>query len=217
VDYFSPEGHLVNTYGTVSMQPSRASIQRAEVNNGQVAFAILGGTLGALMGLAGGLARRRVPRALMATAVGLAAGVGTSLAIAWATGQAYQRWFDAVAENILCTLLFHGANWAAIGAAGGLAFGLGFGGRRAVARGIVGGLVGGLLGTLLFELLGTAVFPMDRTFQPVSLSKGSRFLARMSVAVCVTAGTAIALLSSGSPPISRHGAPSGERRGPVVS
>lgn len=196
VDRIAPEVHASNLYGTVSMQPTLASIRAAEVKNGLLAFAILGGFVGVALGLAGGLSSRSPVRSALGAAVGLAAGIGVALGTAWVGGLAYRRWYDEVADNVLATLLFHGATWSTIGAVGGLAFGIGLGGRGRMVRGLVGGLLGGWLGTLLFELIGTAAFPMDRTFRPVPLSWGPRLLARMAVAVCVAIGTALALQPS---------------------
>jgi hypothetical protein len=197
LDHFAAEGKPMNVYGTIVSQASLASIHAAEVKNGMLAFAILGGAVGAGMGLAGGLARGRVRSALLAAAVGLGLGVAVALATTWACGLAYRRWFDEVAENLVASLLFHGAIWSSIGAAGGLAFGIGLGGRGHLARELLGGFLGGWLGTLLFEVIGTTAFPMDRTFQPVSLSWGSRLAGRLAVAVCVAIGTALTLQLSG--------------------
>jgi hypothetical protein len=197
VDHFAAEGKPINVYGTMVSQPSLASIRAAELKNGMLAFAILGGAVGAFLGLAGGLARGRVRSALLAAAIGLGLGVAAAVATTWAAGLAYQRWFDAVAENLVATLLFHGVIWSSIGAAGGLAFGIGLGGWGYSARGLLGGFLGGWLGTLLFELTGSVAFPMDRTFQPISISWGSRLTARLAVVLCVTIGTVLALQLSG--------------------
>ncbi len=197
VDRFAAAGTPRNVYGTMVSQPSSDSIRVSELKNGMLAFAILGAAVGGVMGLAGGLARGRMRSALFTAAIGLGLGVAAAVATTWADGLAYRRWFDQVADNLLATLLFHGAVWSSIGAAGGLAFGIGISGRGGALRGLLGGLLGGWLGTLLFEVIGSAAFPLDRTFQPVSLSWGSRLAGRLAVAVCVAIGTALTLQLSG--------------------
>ncbi|HEY2154745.1 MAG TPA: hypothetical protein VGH33_03885, partial [Isosphaeraceae bacterium] len=70
---------------------------------------------------------------------------------------------------------------------------------------------------LLFELTGSVSFPMDRTFQPVSLSWGSRLAARLAVALCVTIGTVLTLQLSGRAKAPRADATQRDMPGEVPS
>ena len=58
------------------------------------------------------------------------------------------------------------------------------GGAR-IARCVAGGLAGGFLGTVIYELAGAFMFPLDKTYQPLSETSSSRLLARLAVTLCV--------------------------------
>jgi hypothetical protein len=196
VGYFSPELYQANVMGTSTLRPSLESIHAAEAKNGTLACAILGVFLGSYLGIAGGLARGSLRSALKAGICGGLAGLGVAIVAAWVGGRVYQHSFDVLAENLVAASLVHGAVWSAIGAVAGLAFGIGLGGQGRIARGLGGGLLGGLLGAVVFDLAGAALFPMDKTYQPVSLSANSRLLAHMAVSVCTVMGAVLAVQSS---------------------
>jgi hypothetical protein len=76
-----------------------------------------------------------------------------------------------------------------------LAFGLGLGrGRSSIARAAVGGLVGALLAAFLFEATAAMAFPNAATTRPLSLTLGSRLLAKMMTAMLSAAGV-VALIA----------------------
>ena len=86
-------------------------------------------------------------------------------------------------------MLVHGRIWGGVSLAAGLAFGLGLGGgRSSIARAAAGGLLGALLAALLFEAIGAIAFPMAATTRPLSLTPGSRLLAKLLVSILSSAG-----------------------------
>jgi hypothetical protein len=95
-------------------------------------------------------------------------------------------------------MLVHGGIWGTAGLAGGLAFGLGLGrGRSYIVRAAVGGLVGVLLAAFLFEATAAMAFPKAATTRPLSLTPGSRLMAKMLASLLSAAG--IAALLAGRP------------------
>ena len=140
--------------------------------------------LGGVVGLAGGLTRRKPLGGLIAALVG--GGLGALAAAAAARGllPVYFRNVDPQSNELTYPLLTHGGIWAAAGAAAGLAFGLGAGGRGRWVRCAVGGLLGGVFATMVYDLVGAFAFPLDKTSQPVSATVVTRLFAQFAVAVC---------------------------------
>ena len=155
-----------------------------------VSFIQQGAILGGILGLAGGLVRRKALAGLIAALVG--AGLGAIAAGAAAHGllPVYFKNVDPQANDLTYPLLTHGGIWAAAGAAAGLAFGLGAGGRVRWARCAVGGLLGGVFATMFYDLVGAIAFPLDKTSQPVSATMVTRLFAQFAVAAFVAAGAA---------------------------
>jgi hypothetical protein len=156
-----------------------------------VSFIQQAAILGGVLGLAGGLARRRALAGLIAALVG--AGLGAIAAGAAARGllPIYFRNVDPQANDLTYPLLTHGGIWAAAGVAAGLAFGLGAGGRGRWVRCAFGGLLGGVFATMVYDLVGAFAFPLDKTSQPVSPTVVTRLFAQFAVAVFVAASAAL--------------------------
>jgi hypothetical protein len=193
-DRFEPEKReVVGPMGAPLIQATPETIHRAERNAGILAAGLLGGALGLGLGVAGGLARGSALRAAVAGMLGLglgvAAGEGTTLGVL----RSYHAMRDESQEDIMASLLVHGAIWSSIGAAAGLAFGIGLGGGRKAARALVGGAVGAAIGAVLFELIGGTLFPMSGTTQLVSITWGSRLTARLLVCMATVVGVALAV------------------------
>jgi hypothetical protein len=148
------------------------------------------GIFGALLVLATSLAGSRGKRPAAAIA---AAPLGAAVAVA-ATYLAlfvYNRTRIADPsddEELVRSLLMHGACWIPIGASAALSWGLAAGmGRRLLARAVLGGASGALLGTVAFEMLGALAFANDETGEPVPKSAVTRLLARILVATFAAA------------------------------
>jgi hypothetical protein len=192
---FKPELEEAQGMGVVLMLPSRKGELKADTQNAALAFGLLGAILGLGLGITGGLVEEasRTGRWAMAgltgLAVGAALGVGASLALVPLFHQA--RMANPLSLDLTIPMLVHAGIWAAVGAGGGLAFGIGSAGdRRRIARTTIGGLVGGALAAVAYETIGALAFPLADTPRPLSLTWGSRLLARLLVATLAAAGAA---------------------------
>jgi hypothetical protein len=192
VEHFKPKLHTVEKYGVVNQLPTAESLIATEIGNAALAFAILGGSLGLGLGLVGGLARGNVRAGLSAAGVGAVLGAVAGMAASYCLIPVFQARFDMVEQDLMIPLLTQGGIWAAVGAMGGLALGIGLGGWDRMARCVAGGLLGGVLGTVVYELAGAFVFPLDKTYQPLSETASSRLLARLAVTLCIAATAVLA-------------------------
>jgi hypothetical protein len=196
VQVFRPTMVTMDTPAGRMTGASEQELKRTDMNNAALAFAVQGACLGMALGLAGGLARGS---ARSGAAAGLA---GAVLAGALALGASavlqpvYYRnvQLDQVEQGLTVPMLVHGGIWGAAGLAGGLAFGLGLGrGRSSIARAAVGGLVGVLLAAFVFEATAAMAFPKAATTRPLSLTPGSRLMAKMLASLLSAAGVAALL------------------------
>ena len=197
VEHFKPETHREERYGVERTLPTAKSLVATEIKNAALAFAILGGALGLALGLAGGLARGSLRFALSAATVGMVLAAMAGVILSFVLVPVFQTRFDMVDQGLTVPLLTHGGIWGAIGAMAGLAMGIGLGGWRSITCCLVGGLAGGILGALAYELAGAVVFPLDKTYQPLSETASSRLLGRLTVAVCVATGAVLATQFTG--------------------
>ena len=177
VEHFKPETHREERYGVERTLPTAKSLVATEIKNAALAFAILGGALGLALGLAGGLARGSLQFALSAAAAGMVLSAVAGVIVSFMLVPVFQTRFDMVDQGLSVPLLTHGGIWGAIGAMAGLAMGIGLGGWRSITCCLLGGLAGGVLGAVAYELAGAVVFPLDKTYQPLSETASSRFLA----------------------------------------
>jgi hypothetical protein len=178
--------------GMVSMQPSPDSQKAADLQNGALAFAILGGVTGLAMGLAGGHVARSVSRAFLvglgAQALGTAVGAITSWYVLPLLYQ--QRVPDP--NDLLTPILVHGAIWGAIGAVGGLALSLGMGHESHPIVATGAGCLGAILAAVLYQVLSGTLFPDARITDLVAVAPLDRLLTMLlvpvSVAIAATRG-----------------------------
>jgi hypothetical protein len=182
---------------------SAQEVMRTDVKNSALAFAVQGACLGLALGLAGGLARGSARSGAAAGLAGAVLGGALALGASAALQPVYYRnvQLDQVEQGLTVPMLVHGGIWGAAGLAAGLAFGLGLGrGPASIARAAVGGLVGVALAAFVFEATAAIVFPKAATTRPLSLTPGSRLMAKMLVSLLAAAGIAALLASTRTPP-----------------
>jgi hypothetical protein len=168
-----------------------ASANRSDVKRAVMAHGFRGAALATALGLAGGLARRRV--AIVAGVVGLVFGCAAGVGAAFGVFNAYFRYLDPISGDLLLPLISHAAVWGALGAAGGLAFGLGLReGPGCAARTALGGLIGAVLGAAVFQLAGGFAFPRAKTDMPLAAEAVARLTAEVLCGLSVAAGVAVA-------------------------
>jgi hypothetical protein len=192
---FKPELEEARGMGVVLQLPSLKGQTRADTQNAALAFGMVGAILGLGLGIAGGLASgpiriwRRAIAGLVGLAVGSALGVGASMALVPVFYQA--RLANPLSLDLTIPILVHAGIWAAVGAGGGLAFWLGLGGdTRRLARATIGGLVGGALAAVAYDIIGALAFSLADTPKPLSLTWGTRLLARLLVTTMAAGGVA---------------------------
>ena len=168
----------------------RDRIVHGMVSSIAVSFIQQGAILGGVLGLAGGLMRRKALAGLIAAFVGVGIGAIAAGVAAHGLLPMYFKNIDPQGHALTLPLLTHGGIWAAAGAAAGLAFGLGAGGRGRWGRCAVGGLLGGVFATMVYDLVGAIAFPLDKTSHPVSATMVTRLFAQFAVAAFVAAGAA---------------------------
>jgi hypothetical protein len=64
-------------------------------------------------------------------------------------------------------------------------------------RGLLGGVGGAIVATLIYELAGGLLFPLSLVDRPISVTSGTRLLARLLVALLVAAVAAWAASRQG--------------------
>jgi hypothetical protein len=178
VGAFEPRRVLVQVEGRMERLPTRATVEEAATKNAELAFGVKGSILGLYFGLAGGLGRRSAVAAGLSGLFGMAAGAAVGIAVPavvlpgffWAFNE-----FDV--DELVPGLVMHAVIWGSLGAIAGLAFGMGLGRHR--LRALVGGVVGGIVGATVYQLLGSLVFPLEETEQPLSKTWWTRAQARL--------------------------------------
>ncbi len=196
LNIIKPRAHAANSHGLVLGLSSRREIASADAKNAGVAFALLGASIGAGLGLAGGLIRRSGRSGAKAGIFGLIAGTAVSILLSLAILPAYNiykaRHPDEASTDLTLPLLVHASIWSGAGAVAGWALAIGLDARGRQSRIALGGLAGAAVGAAAFELIGALVFPSDKTTEFVSLTWQTRLLARLAVTVVAAAGAAIA-------------------------
>lgn len=170
----------------------------ADARNAALGFAILGGAVGAGLGLGGGLVGGSARRGVAAALVGLAAGAIGSAATAAAVLTPFNtyrfQYPDEASRDLLHPLLVRVAIWSVAGIAGGLAFAVGSGlrGRQAWGDATLGGLGGGLIGAMACELVAALALGGEGAGGLIGATATARLLARLAVALGAAAGVALA-------------------------
>jgi hypothetical protein len=190
--------------------PERAA---ADTRNAALSFTVLGGLLGAGLGVAGGLSRKNGRAAAMAGVLGLVLGAALAGGLTMLLLPAYfafrMRVPDETLQDLFWPLIVHLGLWAPAGATGGLAFAIGHAARRRTFAVFMGGLLGAALGAAVYEIVGALAFPMAETTSVLSATAGSRLLARIAVTTLAAAGVAMGLTLELSPGGEAPHAPAG--------
>lgn len=187
---FHPRTFEVQILGMTSLQPTIGTVNAADYKNATLAFAILGGATGLVLGLAGGLAAGSPRRGLGVGLAGLLAGAAVGAAASLAILRFYYRGFTLNPNDLVTPIMTQGGIWTAIGALGGAAFALGAGLRRQVSNAIAGACIGAMLATLLFQVLSQSFFPNSNFGEPLASSPAVRLMARVLVTLLVAIGAA---------------------------
>jgi hypothetical protein len=196
VEAFRPTMVTMDTPVGRMTAASAQEMTRTDVKNAALAFAVQGACLGLALGLAGGLGRGSARSGVAAGLAGAVLGAALALGASAVLQPVYYAnvQLDQVEQGLAVPMLVHGGIWGAAGLAGGVAFGLGLGrGRSSIARAAIGGLVGVLLAAFVFEATAAMAFPKAATTRPLSLTPGSRLMAKMLAALLSSAGIAALL------------------------
>ena len=160
----------------------------------EVAFGSLGALSGLALGLAGGAARRSARAGLIAAIAGLILGGAAGAILPGVLVPIYFKMHDPDRDDLILAILTQGGTWCAIGAAAGAALGIGLGGEGRALRALLGGLSGAIAGVLVYELVGAYAFPLDGTSDPLSATSGTRLFARLAATIFISAGAAVGAL-----------------------
>lgn len=196
---FKPAKHLVQTMSGPVEQPTEEDLNWADAKNSAVACGVLGGLLGAALGLAGVVAHWKHPRRgrFAAPLVGLILGAGLGVAMSLAFLPFFLSRVPHGSDELMYPLLMHAGLFAPLGLAGGLAFGLGMGmGGARLVRAILGAVIGAFLGAVLYELAGGLFFPLAKSSDPISKAWTTRVLACLAVALVTGLMAALAILDA---------------------
>jgi hypothetical protein len=189
----------VNTMGRLLIVPTTRTTNLADTRNAAVAFGLLGASLGGILGLAGGLARRSSSAMLTAGTLGAILGLATGAGLSFAVLPLFFRTEPIYPEyDLTISMIMHGSIWGAMGAAAGLAFAVGLGEWRLLGRSLVAGFVGAVLGAVVFDLIGVVLLPVGDTGQPISSTWPTRLMARLMVTIA-TAVVVMLLLPAPRP------------------
>ena len=201
LDFIQPFKREVNSKGMMLKIADRWDQMTAEARNAAVAFVILGGAIGACLGLAGGLIRGSTRRGVVAAFLGLGIGAVGSVLMAVAVLSPYNAYQfvhpDEASQNLLLPLLVHSSIWAVAGLAGGLACGFGFrtgaDDRRLIIRAMLGGVIGALVGTIAIDLTGSLIFEGFDGGNLNAATSATRCATRLAVGLGTAAGVALAV------------------------
>jgi hypothetical protein len=186
--WFIPK-RAANAVNPMEVQFEPAELNRVDVQNATLAYALQGAVLGLMLGVAGAAARRSGFAAAKAGLLGLVLGAGLGAAATYSAFTAYFRLSDMDRREMLPSLLAHAAAWGAIGAAAGLAFGVGLSGAR-IVRALQGGIAGAVLGALVYEVAGSIAFPLGQTAEPLAESVPARLFAHATINLLAALGAA---------------------------
>ena len=188
--YPAERRHVHDSMGQKLFVPTPETLRASDTKTSLTAFGTLGGVLGLVLGMAGGFVRRSEAAAMRWGVVGIVLGQAAGIGVTYALLPAY--FGSRGNDDLVPSLLIHMGIWSAVGGAAGLAFGFGLGGLRLAPRSAIGGAVGGAAGAVLYEFVGGAVFVLAETTRLVSLTPGSRLLARLPVCLFAALGAALA-------------------------
>jgi hypothetical protein len=191
--FFRPRLYPVSAMGMTAMRPSQESQRLADTLNATLAYTILGGLTGLVMGLAGALAGRSTERAGMLALATMVAGAAGAIVGFLASKALVPLFFQGLVpdrNDLLTPIMIHGGIWVAIGALGGLAFAIGMRCSKRLPDVIAGACLGGLLATFFFHALSGTLFPMSGSTEPVANTWIVRLMAMILVPVWIAVGAA---------------------------
>ncbi len=174
-----------------------AAHSAAQTLEATLTFGSLGAVLGLALGLAGGFAGESARAASIAAIVGTIGGGAAGAAMTQVLMPIFLRLTEPNSGDLILAIFIQSGNWSVVGAVGGVAFGLGLGDRSRIVRAVIGGLLGGIAGAVVYEMAGAIVFPLDKTSDPISVTWGTRLLARLAVTTLASAGVAMGALDQG--------------------
>ena len=132
------------------------------------------GSLGAILGLALGLAGRAVRGSgrpgWIAPSVGAILGGALGAAASYLVLPIYYRLFNPNNYDLILGLATQALISSCIGAVGGVAFGIGRAQRGFAIRAMAGGLLGAVAGVLIYQMVGAIAFPLDGTSTPIPVT-----------------------------------------------
>jgi hypothetical protein len=178
--------------GTTAATERAAQIATASRN-----LAVLGAALGLAMAATGGLIRRSKAGAIGAALAGAALGGVAGGLVALGSVTLYTNASPSFEDDLVPSLIMHGAISTVIGIAAAFALGLGLGtdgarGRR--VRLLVGGGLGALLGAVAFQIVGGLLLPIEGTADPVAATSLARFFSLIFVSTFTAIGAATGFL-----------------------
>ena len=197
--WFQP-ARAASATNPMAVQFDSAELDRVDVENATLAHGLQGAILGLALGIAGGLAGGSARRAAVAGLIGLVAGGVLGAGASFASFTLLFRTNVTTRGDLLPSLLSHAGAWMPLGAASGLAFGLGLGGRGRIGRALIGGLVGAGVAALLYDTIGSIVFPLGKTSEPIAATAPARLFAQGCVGLCTALGSAILSETAGQAP-----------------
>ncbi len=165
----------------------------ARVHSAALTFATMGAIFGLAMGVAGGLARRSLSSGATAAILGLVLGATVAGGLTLVLVSMFFKQYDPQSTSLVMPLLTHGAIWLTIGAIGGLGFAVGLGARGRWITALAGGIAGAAAATIVYEFVGAIAFPPDHTDLPVSSGTMTRGMAQLLVAIFSSVGVALAM------------------------
>jgi hypothetical protein len=204
-----PNWAKMNGYERDNYRSADESRQRPLLGqkNGALVFGGLGATLGGLLGLAGGLARRSPLSGMAAGAVGAVTGALAATGATVGAVPVFYRFVDPE-MGLMAPVITHMAIFGTIGAAGGMSLGLGLGGRANVLKGLLGGLIGGVLSAFAYNVVASLLFSDMRVYDPFpreAAERLPRLMMDLSVALCVSALAVASLqMSKVVPPVTKE-------------
>ena len=190
--WVQPETRKIVTMGTVGWVPTTETTQAAERATAARVNAVFGGLLGLSLGLAGGLATRSPRRGIIAGLLGMVGAALVGFGVSYAVIPLFHRFRDSLPDDMLASMIMHGAIWTSAAMIAGLALGLSLG--RGVSRLgwiVLEAFLGATMGTVVFDVAGSILATADRTGEPVSASSMTRLAARLLIAVSVAIGASL--------------------------
>jgi hypothetical protein len=148
----------------------------------------LAAVLGGLFGLAEGIRRRSIPRAVIGLLLGIAAAIGAVFVVGLFITDYWRYLNFEVDDPVQKALMLHGALLLLVGLVAGLSVAIVSGSGAGIANGLAAGLIGGAIGAIGYVLVGQLLFNAVNFEWTPAPEGGPRIL------YCVVPAIAVALL-----------------------